>query len=171
MDAAECIKSRTTVREYLPEDLPEEDVREILEAAVAAPSSGNSQDWEFVVVRNRETKRKLAEAALGQRFVEEAPVAIVVCCNRKRNLYGERGSSLYSIQNSAAAIENLMLAAWSKGVGSCWVGAFRESEVAAAVGLPEDVRPLAIITLGYPKRIPEKPRRLPLDSVVHRERF
>ena len=173
MDAMECIKTRVSVRSYRPDQISEEVIREILEAATAAPSSGNVQDWEFIVVRNPEGKRRLSEAAYGQDFINEAPVVVVVCSDLKKisGAYGIRGESLYSIQNTAAAIQNLMLAAWSKGIGSCWVGAFNEERVRGILVLPSYVRPLAIITLGYPDKKPNKPERRDLKEVVHFERY
>ena len=171
METIQCIKSRTSIRRYKPEPITDVDIRDILEAAISAPSSGNSQDWEFIVVKNSQTKDLLSQAAFGQEFVSQAPLVIVVCCNYERNRYGERGKTLYCIQNTAAAIENMLLAAWDKEIGSCWVGAFNEGRVKEILLLPENVRPLAIITLGYPDEKPEKPGRLGLDRVVHWERY
>ena len=125
-----------------------------------------------MVVREPENKKKLAEAALGQSMIEEAPVVVVVCSNLKKiSRYGSRGESLYSIQNTAAATQNLILAAWSKGIGSCWIGAFDEGKVRQTLVLPEHVRPLAIVPLGYPAEKPQKPERWPLKDFVHREHF
>jgi nitroreductase len=124
-------------------------------------------------VKNPETKKELAKAALDQGFVARSPVVIVVCSDlyAASDAYGQRGSGLYSIQNTAAAIENMLLAAWSRGLGSCWVGAFNEERVKDSLVLPTNIRPLAIITLGYPLRIPAKPRRRNLKDVVHAERW
>jgi nitroreductase len=121
------------------------------------------------VVRNQETKRALARAALTQWFLGEAPVVIVVCADPERSArrYGDRGRHLYSIQDTAAAIENLLLAAVASGLGACWVGAFDEDAAADALDLSSHLRPVAIVPIGYPA---EQPRhqtdRLPLDSVV-----
>jgi nitroreductase len=147
-------------------------LNEILEAAIAAPSSGNCQDWEFIVVKERQNKERLSAAARGERMIVEAPVVVVVCTNlNKLGRYGARGETLYSIQNTAAATQNLMLAAWEKGIGSCWVGAFDEDEVKQILVIPERVRPLAVIPLGYPNEKPVKPERWPLKDFVHREHF
>ncbi len=172
MNTIECIKSRRSIRKYNQTPVGEDVINKIMEAAVHAPSSGNLQDWEFVVVRNQTTKKKLAEACYNQEPVDKAPVVIVVCSDSNRSLkYGERGRNLYSIQNSAAAAQNIMLAAWEMGVGSCWIGAFDEMEVANAVILPSHVRPLAIITLGYPDEKPNPPKRWGLKDVVRWERY
>lgn len=173
MDTIKCIKERRDIRDFRPEPIPEDILKKILDSAIQSPSAGNIQDWEFILVKNPRTKSLLAEAALDQDFVAEAPLLIVVCSdlNRVSSSYGERGKSLYSVQNSAAAIENLLLAAWDLGIGSCWVGAFREQRVREILVLPEHIRPLAIIPLGYPARVPQKPGRRPLEEVLHQERY
>lgn len=169
----DAIKGRTSVREYKSDPVPDDILRNIMDAATLAPSSGNVQDWEFVVVKTPEGRNALAEAAFNQSFVASAPCVIVVCTDLDRisKAYGERGSSLYSIQNTSAAIQNLMLSAWDNGLGTCWIGAFNEDVVREAVILPANTRPLALITLGYPANKPHKSRRRSLDEVLHWETF
>ena len=164
----ELIKGRRSIRRFKPDPIPEEDLREILEAAIWAPSSGNTQDWKFIVVRNPGLKTKLAEAAGWQSFIMEAPVVIVVCADleRAREAYGERGVELYSIQDTAAAIQNMLLMAHAKGIGSCWVGAFSEVMVREALGLGQMMRPVALIPMGYPDQVPPPRPRRPLEEVV-----
>jgi nitroreductase len=173
MEVFEAIRGRRSIRAYRRDQVRDEDLRKILEAAVAAPSAGNRQPWEFVVVRDPERKRALVDAALGQRFIEEAPVAIVVCINypRSTRVYGARARELYCIQDTAAAIQNIHLAAYALGYGTCWVGAFDEEKVARIIECPKDVRPVAIIPLGYPAESPSPTPRIPLSRVVHREKF
>lgn len=169
----ECIRERRSVRDYKPDPIPEETIKEIIEAATHAPSSGNVQDWEFIIIRNLETKTKIAAAAWEQDFIARAPVVLVVCSDLDRisAAYGTRGETLYSIQNTSAAIQNLLLAAWEKEVGSCWVGAFNESTLRDILVLPTNIRPLAIITLGYPAEVSKKPRRRSVKEVLHMERW
>lgn len=173
METLKCIKERRDIRDFRPEPIPENILKKILESAVQAPSSGNVQDWEFILVKDPRTKSLLAEAALGQDFVAKAPVVIVVCSdlNRVSSSYGERGKTLYSVQNTSAAVQNLLLAAWNLGIASCWVGAFREQRVKEILVLPQHVRPLAIIPLGYPAKVPQKPERKPLEQTLHQERY
>lgn len=173
MQTMDAIRGRTSVREYKSDPVSDDVVREIMGAATLAPSSGNVQDWEFVVVKTPEGRNALAAAAFNQSFVSSAPCVVVVCTDLDRitKAYGERGRTLYSLQNTSAAIQNLMLAAWDKGLGTCWIGAFNEAEVKEAVILPENVRPVAIITMGYPASKPVKSRRRSLDDVVHWETF
>ncbi|MEM3402541.1 MAG: nitroreductase family protein [Candidatus Hadarchaeales archaeon] len=173
MDTFEAIRGRRSIRSFREDPVSEGDLQKILEAGILAPSAGNCQPWDFIVVKSRETKEKLSAAALGQEQVVEAPVVIVVCANTKRSSsrYGRRGAELYCIQDTAAAVENMMLAAHALGYGSCWVGAFEEEKVARIVGAPAGVRPVAIIPIGRPAEKPRTPPRLPLSQVVHEERF
>ena len=173
MQTMDCIRDRRSVREYKPDPIPENIIEEILEAAGQAPSSGNVQDWEFVVVKNPETKAKIAKAAWEQDFIATAPVLIVVCTDidRVAAAYGNRGETLCSVQNTSAAIQNLMLAAWDKEIGSCWVGAFNEATIKDILVLPTNIRPLAIITLGYPAKVNRKPGRRNLKEMIHMERW
>jgi nitroreductase len=171
MNTIECIKSRASVRNFRPDKIPDAVINEILEAAINAPSAGNVQDWEFIVVGRQDAKGRLAEAAWGQDFISQAPVVIVVCSNLRNiaNAYGERGTGLYSIQDAAAATQNILLAAREKGIGSCWVGSFNEQKVRDIVVLPGHVRPLALVPLGYPIAEPRKTGRRNLQEVVHRD--
>lgn len=150
-------------------DVPPETVTKLIQAAVRAPSAGNCQPWHFYIVREPEAKRALAQAALNQWFLSEAPVVVVVCADPERSAarYGDRGRYLYSIEDTAAASENLLLAAVASGLGACWVGAFDEEAASRALDLPAHLRPVAIIPVGYPaeRSLPETDRR-PADDVV-----
>jgi len=173
MELFEAIRGRRSIRSYRPDRVPEQDLRKILEAAVCAPSAGNLQSWEFVVVRENETKVALAEAAYGQDFIVEAPIVIVVCANMARSArrYRDRGASLYSIQDTAAAIQNMLLESYALGYGSCWIGAFDETKAARIVHAPSEVRPVAIIPIGPPAESPDPPSRIDLEKVLHLEKF
>ncbi|MCS7115471.1 MAG: nitroreductase family protein [Nitrososphaerota archaeon] len=173
MDVLEAIKGRRSIRAFRESDVPTETVERLVDMARWAPSAGNIQPWEFIIVRRPEIKRKLAEAALGQSFIEEAPVVIVVCADENRSAqgYGMRGKTLYCIQDTAAAAQNIHLAAYSMGLGTCWVGAFMEDEVKKILKLPAGIRPVAIIPVGYPAESPLPTIRRPLRQIVHYETF
>ncbi len=173
LDVFEAIKKRRSVRAYADEKVSEKDVERLIEAARWAPSAGNIQPWEFVVVKDVETKRKLSEAALNETFIEKAPVVIVVCAdlNRSSRGYGSRGKHLYSLQDTAAATENILLAAQELGLATCWVGAFHENEVAKAVKAPRNLRPVAIVAVGHPAERPVAPPKRSVNEIVHYETF
>ena len=169
MDTLSAIDQRRCTRRF-SERVPDlELVHTLLEAAIRAPSAGNLQPWHFYVVRDEDTRKKLAAAALSQRHVAEAPVVIVICADPERSAvrYGRRGRELYCIQDAAAATQNLLLAAVATGIAGCWVGAFDEAEVARIIRAPQGRRPLSIVPVGYPARPAKGPTaRLPLDKVT-----
>jgi len=173
LDVFEAIKKRRSVRAYADEKVSEEDVGRLIEAARLAPSAGNIQPWEFVIVKDMETKRKLSEAALNQTFIQKAPLVIVVCAdlNRVSRGYSSRGKKLYSIQDTAAATQNILLAAQELGLATCWVGAFREKEVAKAVKAPRNLRPVAVVPVGHPAERPVAPPKRSVNEIVHYETF
>jgi nitroreductase len=173
MELSEAIKGRRSIRDFKKQDVPEETVEKLITAASWAPSAGNIQPWEFVIVRKPAVKKKLAQAALDQKFVEEAPVVIVVCANEERSSmgYGFRGRTLYCIQDTAAATQNILLTAHSLGLGACWIGAFNEGEAKETLNAPEGIRPVAIIPVGYPNEVPSQRVRRPLSQIMHCETF
>lgn len=173
MDVLEAIKGRRSIRAFKSQAVSTEIVERLIDAARWAPSAGNIQPWEFIIVRNPEIKRNLAKAALNQSFIEEAPVVIVVCADEIRSSqgYGVRGKTLYCIQDTAAATQNIHLAAYSLGLGTCWVGAFNEEEARKILEIPQGVRPVAIIPVGYPAEKPPARNRRPLNQIIHYEKF
>jgi len=173
MDVFEAIKNRRSIRAFEKREVSEEQVERLIDAARHAPSAGNIQPWEFVIVRDSHKKHQLSAAALNQTFIEQASVVIVVCANEARagQGYGSRGVNLYCIQDTAAATENMLLAAHAMKLGACWVGAFREEMARKALNTPPHVRPVAIIPVGYPSEKPAPRRRRPINEIVHRETF
>lgn len=170
MDVFEAMAKRRSIRQFHPDrPVDEATVRRILDAAVAAPSAGNGQNWRFVVVRDPAIKKRLAFEAGHQRFIDECPVVIVVCADLDgaEQGYGERGRLTYALQDTAAAIENMLLAITSLGLGSCWVGAFNESVAAEILGLPQGLRPVAMLPIGHPAEPAGRvPPRKAIDEVA-----
>jgi len=175
METFECIVSRYSVRKYDKKDVPNELIGQIIHAGTQAPSAGNIQPWEFIVVKDEKTKKELSIAALRQDFVFEAPVVIVVCANpeKSEDRYGERGKNLYCIQDTAAAIENMLLTANALGLGACWVGAFEEEKVKSILNIPERLRPVALLTIGFPIKYekPPKKRRLSFENITWVDKY
>jgi len=174
LDVFEAIKNRRSIRAYTSKEVSEEEeVKKLIDAARWAPSAGNIQPWEFVIVRDAEIKRGLSVAALDQTFIEEAPVVIVVCANEMLSAwgYGHRGATLYCLQDTAAAIQNLLLAAYAMGLGTCWIGAFHEEEVRKVLDVPRGIRPVAIVPVGHPAEKPAARSRRPMSETVHYEKF
>lgn len=172
-DILELIKSRRNIKFFLPKYVSWENIGKVLDAARHAPSCGNIQNWKFIVVTDASAKQKLAELAYEQYDIAAAGALIVVCAEveKAERYYGLRGERLYSVQNCAAAIQNMLLEAHSLGLGSAWIGAFDEDNLKLELSIPEEVRPQAIVVIGYAKEVPEKPPKYPLETVVYLGRW
>ncbi|MCL2287915.1 MAG: nitroreductase family protein [Candidatus Bathyarchaeota archaeon] len=173
MDVFEAIKNRRSVRQFTNQTVPDEMVDKLVEAARMAPTAKNAQAFQLVIVRQAETKELLSRAAFGQVQVQTASVVFVVCADLRRAMdsCGDRGRSLYCIQDAAAVTQNVLLVAYSLGLGACWIGAFDEEVVKKVVNTPVDMRPVVMISIGYPAESPlQRPRRLS-DEFVHQETF
>ena len=173
MDILEVMKTRRSIRKFLEMPIEFEKLGKILEAGAAAPSAGNLQNWKFIVVTEKETREKLADASFQQFWMTTAPVHIVVVAEieKTKQYYGIRGERLYSIQNCAAAVMNMLNVAWSEGIGSCWVSAFDEDMVKRALDIPEHVRPQAIVPFGYPDEKPPAPPKKVVETVAYIENW
>ena len=154
MQLQDAILKRRSIRRYKEKDVPVSLVGDILDVAKHAPSSGNLQNWKFIIVTDLEKREKLAEASLEQYWMIEAPVHIVICNDyqKVKAHYGKMGR-MYSIQNCAAVAYGIMLLAAEKGLGSCWIGAFDPDAVQRELEIPDEMDPEIIITLGYSKKI------------------
>lgn len=167
MTLLDIIKGRRSIRRFKGDEIPEDVINAFKDALIWAPSAGNLQSRRFYFVFNKEIRKKLVSAALNQHFIAEAPLAIVCCADYTIDrFYGKRGSELYVLQDVAASIENLMLIAHSLGFGSVWVGAFNEGEVSKILNLPDNLRPVAIIPVGYPDEKPSPPPRISRNEAV-----
>jgi nitroreductase len=164
------LSSRSSVREYKNEPLTEEDIDYILSCAGTAPSAGNLEAWDVVVVTDEDTRSALAEAAFGQEHVEQAPVIFVVCSNYVRSMsrYGERGI-LYGLEDATIACTYLMLAAHAKKLQSCWTGAFDDDDVREILSLPKHIRPVSLLAVGKGHPPAQHTERMSIGEHVHRE--
>ncbi|OYT53464.1 MAG: nitroreductase [Candidatus Altiarchaeales archaeon ex4484_2] len=160
MDVLEAIVGRRSVRKFIDKPIELDTLSDILNAGKWAPTAGNLKTRSIVIVKDILSKKQMARAA-SQSFVSEAPIVLVICTHQKvaARKYGKRGAYLYALQDTAAMIQNIMLAAYSFGIASCWVGAFNEDYVIRILKIPPGVRPVALILLGYPKIIPNVPDR------------
>lgn len=173
MGILSVIRKRRHIHKFKPNPIPAGTIESLLEAARWAPSAGNLQPWEIVLIRSDSQKEKLVDASGGKQYIRSAPVILVFCADLSQTAkrYGERGTSLYVIQDTAAAIQNVLLAAKDFGLGSGWVGAFDERAVSGVLGLPSHVRPMAIILVGTSDEDPRPPPRREVEEFIHLERF
>ena len=169
MDVFTAIRQRRSVRAYKAVEVEEEKLKKILEAARLSPSASNLQEWKFIVVRNEETKKKLAKAAFGQSFIGEAPVVLVACGTESKAIMA-CGQPAYTVDVSIACAF-MILQAHELGIGTCWIGAFKEDEVKKILKIPDSVRIVAMIPLGYPDEDPSQRSRKGLDQIISFEKF
>ncbi|MBD3303648.1 hypothetical protein GF343_00740 [Candidatus Woesearchaeota archaeon] len=173
METLEALRLRRSIRNYMDVPVEFEKVGNILDAARLAPSAGNVQDWKFILVTKEETRKKIAEACLKQYWMQDAPVHIVVVCHPKKvaAFYGEKGEKVYCRHNSAAAVENMLVAAIDQGLGSCWVGAFEEDMLRTALKIPANASPEAVVTVGYAAEKPQMPQKFKIENIAFFESY
>lgn len=169
MDFFKIIEQRMSMRKYAERPVEEEKVKKILEAINRAPSAGNLQAYAVYIVRKKEQRQLLVNAAWEQEFLAEAPIVLVFCSEAERSAvkYGERGAVLYTIQDATIACTFAMLAAKDLGLDSVWVGAFDEGAVRVALHLPEGLRPVALLPIGYAGKEPKPRPRRALNEFIH----
>lgn len=160
MEILKAVKDRRSIRSFQDKTIPQAVIDNLIDALIWAPSAGNLQSRKFFFVRDPGLKNELAAAALNQKFITEAPI-VVVCCADSRiyDRYSDRGVNLYAIQDVALSIMNMMLVAHENSLGTVWIGAFNEGDVFNILELPYHLRPVAIVPVGYPARVPSAPPR------------
>ncbi len=168
MNVLDAIATRRSVRMYKPDPIPDEDLEKILTAAQIAPSAGNKQPWRFVVVSDPETKKKLGEMARNQTWISDAGVIIAALAMDKDSpeIY-ER----WAEKDVMIAVEHIVLAAWSLGYGTCWIGAFTEDHVKTLLGVPEKMTVVCLLPVGIPDHSPEARPRIPFAELFHKNNF
>ncbi len=152
MSLLDSILTRRSIRRYEAKDIPEEILRQILEAGRQAPSAANRQPLRFIVVKDHDLLKTLCDTLL-TRFVKYAPAVIVGCADVESLLTGK-----WAVVDATIAMENMVLAAWALGIGSCWIGACNEEKVKELLKIPAKWKIVALVTLGYPAEQP-KPRK------------
>lgn len=168
MDFFEVVKKRHSIRAFKSQKIKEEDLKRIYETINSAPSAGNLQAYEVFVVEDKEILKRLVDASYGQDFISEAPIVLIFCANPDLNIwkYGSRGSNLYSIQDATIACSYAQLAVTALGLGSVWIGAFDEEKVKQILNLSPNLRPVAILPVGYPDETPQPTPRRSLDNLI-----
>lgn len=169
MDVKEAIGIRRSVRSYEDREIPEEDLNTILNAARLAPSARNEQSWKFIVVRDREKREALAEAAANQNFVKEAP-AVIVAVALNPDYVMRCGVPAYAV-DLAIAVDHITLQAIELGLGTCWIGAFYQEEVKNILQIPDEYKVVALLPVGYPATKVSFKNRKSLDEIVCYEIF
>ena len=170
MNIYELIKKRKSVRNYKPKVVEKEKLERILNSALLAPSAKNKQEWRFVVVSDKEKRKKLSIAAKNQNSFLEAPI-VIACCAETDNYEMTCGQKSYPIDLSII-IDHITLLAVEEGLGTCWIGAFHENEAKKILDIPDNVRIVELLTLGYPSNDSiKKKNRLSFDEVIKYEKW
>ena len=176
-----AIYRRRSIRRYTGQPLEQGILQRLLDAATRAPSSGNMQPWEFIVLESDDIRKAAVATTYSgyfagpdnqQSWMLEASAIVAVCTNRRRTMgrYGERLAH-QSVQDAAAATENLMITATEMGLGTCWVGGVKADVMTKLLGIPEGVQVLSMVAIGYPAHSPAPRTRLPLDMLTHRDHW
>lgn len=165
----DAILSRRSIRKYTTKPVPDQLVKEVLEAAMSAPSAGNEQPWHFIVITDRQILDEIPKYHPYSHMVREAPVAILVCCDLQLDKHDG-----FWVQDCAAATENLLIAVQAQGLGGVWLGVYpREQRITGLrklLAIPEHVIPFSLIPIGYPAE--DKPRADRYNTArVHHNRW
>jgi len=174
MDIMEVIEKRRSIRKYKGDPIPEEKLNKILEAARIAPSWSNMQCWRYVVVKDENTKKALADALPSRNPVKkaftQAPIIIVGCADPERSGYigSQRiGDKQWHILDLGISMQQLVLAATNEGLGTCWVCWFSEKGVKDILKIPENIDVVALTPLGYPDEEPKAKHRKSVEEIVY----
>lgn len=166
MDYYELIRTRRSVRNFAQRPVEEDKLMRVLDAARVAPSGKNAQAWKFIVVKEQELKEQIVKASKGQKFLAEAD-CIIVCAVNETEVYQKQGNYMTSFAlDGAIALDHLILAAHSEGLGTCWIGAFFEDQVKEILQIPDPYRVVAMTPLGYPAGEQRDLGRKALDEIV-----
>ena len=171
MDVYKAMKERRSIRSYKSDEVEDKKLKKVLEAGRVAPSGKNAQGWKFIVTRGEELKNKLVDACKGQKFIAEGDYIITVCVNEDE-VYQKHGSFMTSFpMDGSIALQQMMLAATAEGLGTCWIGAFKEDDVKKTLNIPDPYRVVGLTPLGYAAEEGRDRGRKPLDEIVFQEKW
>lgn len=163
MQVYEAISTMLAVRSYQDKPIPDEIIRRIVEAGRLTGSSMNLQPWHFIIVRNKETLRKIGEMVPYGSYTAEAQAAIIVAIEPTE----------YAVSDGSRAVQSMLLTAWEAGIGANWAGWLGMNQLKPLLGVPDNLDLLAILPLGYPAQATGKgkKKRKSISEVAHSERF
>lgn len=164
MSLVDVVLNRRSIRRYEPKEIPRDVLDKILEAGRQAPSAANKQPWHFIVLTDSEIKKELSKGMFN-RFIKDAPVTIVGCAQK------DLIASKWSIVSTTIALQNMVVAAWAMGIGSCWVGDFSEEKVKKLLNIPESWNIVALVSFGYPAEKPQPRKKKTIEKIVSFNKF
>jgi len=171
MDVFEAIKGRRSVRKYKLKTVERELIKKLLDAARWAPSAGNIQSWEYIVVDDQKALDMIRKISPG--YFGEAPLVILVCSDREKayRIGGVLGRDYLSIVDCAMATQNILLAAYALGLGTCAVKSFSRTAIKEILEIPEGIEPEILVVIGYPDQTPTPPPRISLNEIVYLNKY
>lgn len=161
----DIVLSRRSIRHYEKREIPKDVLDKILEAGRQAPSAANRQPFRLIVLTDSEIKKELSKG-LWNRFIKDSQITIVGCANISDTLTGK-----WAVVDTSIALQSMVIAAWAMGVGSCWVGDFKEETVKKLLGIPDKWKIVALVTLGYPDEQPHPRRKKPFEELASFNKF
>lgn len=164
MSLIDYILSRRSIRKYEKKEIPEKTINQILKTGQNAPSAANKQPFHFIILKDKEIKKKISTTF--SRFIKNVPIVIVGCANEKALLTGK-----WAVIDTAIAMQNMVIAAWTLGVGSCWIGSFSEKKVKQLLKIPDKWKVVALITLGYPAEQPKQRKKKTTEKMFSQNTF
>ena len=166
---SDLISTRHSVRKFKDVPIPKDKINAIIDIATKGPSAGNLQSYHIFIISKKTEKKKLVESSHGQEYINEAPIVLVFCAEPKRCgvEYGSRGEDLFCIQDATIACTYSQIAAHTMGLSSVWIGSFEEEKVLNSLDLKKDLRPVAILPIGFSDEIPEVTTRRPANEIIH----
>ena len=165
MSLVDTVLTRRSIRRYQKKEIPKDVLYRILEAGRQAPSAANRQPLHLIVVTDESIKRELSKGLLN-RFIKDAPLTIVGCANTNAVLTGK-----WAVVDTAIALQNMVIAAWAMGVGSCWIGDFNDEKVKHTLQIPDKWKVVALVSFGYPSEQPKPRKKKPIAKLVSFNKF
>ena len=168
MEFSELLYKRRSVRAFTEKELTREEIDKLLIAATRAPSACNMQSWHFFAVTDEPTKKSLAENGCFAPWAASAPLIFIVCTDGEKIIerFGDKARDLFIIQDTSAAIQNILLTATDMGLGGCWMGSFNEQKLRDMLNIDQKYKVVAVVPIGEPDGDIAMRERKPLDEVV-----
>ncbi len=164
MSLVDVVLNRRSIRRYEKKEIPKDVLDTVLEAGRQAPSAANKQPWHFIVLTDSEIKKEMSRG-LFNRFINDAPVTVVGCAHK------DLIAGKWSVVSTTIALQNMVIAAWAMGVGSCWIGDFNEEKVKKLLSIPESWDVVALVSFGYPAEKPQPRKKKSMEEIASFNKF
>ena len=165
MSLVDVVSSRRSIRRYEKREIPKDVLDKILEAGRQAPSAANRQPFHFIVITNQELRKELSRG-LFNRFIQDSAITVVGCANTSEIL-----TAKWAVVDTSIALQNMVIEAWTLGIGSCWIGDFKEDNVKQLLEIPDRWKVVALVSFGYPAEQPQPRKKKPIEELISYNKF